>query len=38
MFIEGEGSDTASIVSGGSGTPARLKNVTEYITRTMYYM
>ena len=43
MFIEGEFSDTASVRSGSmrSGdveTPIRLRNVTEYITRTMYYM
>ena len=38
MFIEGDVSDTASIRSGGPEVPIRLKNVTEYITRTMYYM
>ena len=39
MFLSGDGmDDTASTYSGGTDAPAKLVNVTEYITKTMYYM
>jgi eukaryotic translation initiation factor 2C len=38
MFLTGEGSDMQSNYSGSTDTPAKLVNVTDYITKTMYYM
>jgi hypothetical protein len=39
MFLSGDGvDDTASNYSGSTDVPAKLVNVTEYITKTMYYM
>ena len=38
MFIEGDFSETGSVRSGGREGPITMRNVTEAITRTMYYM
>lgn len=39
MFLSGDGiDDNASNYSGSTDSPAKLVNVTEYITKTMYYM